>query len=82
MYSARVHITLNGGVDWIVAVQPDALKKVNGLPSGKVVTMERKTGDVQKQQVLIRPYYRRLIDNELHIFAVQVMPNEEARHGK
>lgn len=82
MYSTRVRITLDGGVDWMIQVRPDALKSVSGLPSGSVYTLERKIGDVQTQQVWIRPYYRRFINGELHIFAVQVTPKEEKHHGK
>lgn len=81
-YATRVRITLNGGVDWEIIVRPESLKAVQGLPTGGIFTLERRVGDVQKQQVLIRPYYRRFIDGELHIFAVQVMPKEGKKHGK
>lgn len=81
-FSTRVRITLRGGVQWDVVVRSEQLRAANGLPSGKVYTMERQVGDVQKQQILVRPYYRREIDGQLHIFAIQVMPNEEVRHGK
>lgn len=78
----RVRITLFGSVEWQVTVMPDALKRAEGLPSGQFYTMTRKVGDVQTEDVLIRPYYRRIINDELHIFAVQVMPKEDKRHGK
>lgn len=81
-YSTRVRITLQGGVQWDVVVRSEQLRAVDGLPSGKLVTMERKVGDIQTQQVWIRPYYRREINGQMHIFAVQVTPNEEAHHGK
>lgn len=81
-HSTRVRITLDGGVLWDVQVLSETLRKVDNLPSGKIGILERKVGDVQKQQVFIRPYYRRIINNELHIFAVQVTPKEEPRHGK
>ncbi len=81
-YSTRVRISLVGGTEWEVIVKPEALRAVQGLPSGRLVTLERKTGDVQLQQVLVRPYYRRFIDGELHIFATQVIPKKEPHHGK
>lgn len=82
MNGTRVRIILRGGVLWDITVLPENLKAVDGLPSGKLVTMERRTGDVQVEQVTIRPYYRRLIDGQLHIFAIQIKSNEEKRHGK
>lgn len=82
MNGTRVRIILRGGVLWDITVNPENLKAVDGLPSGKLVTMERRTGDVQVEQVMIRPYYRRLIDGQLHIFAIQIKSNEEKRHGK
>lgn len=82
MNGTRVRIILRGGVLWDITVLPENLKAVDGLPSGKLVTMERRTGDVQVEQVMIRPYYRRLIDGQLHIFAIQIKSNEEKRHGK
>lgn len=78
----RVRIILRGGVLWDITVRSENLKAVDGLPSGKLVTMERRTGDVQVEQVMIRPYYRRMIDGQQHIFAIQVKSNEEKRHGK
>lgn len=81
-YATRIRISMLDNSSWDITVRPEKLKQVKGLPSGTVFTLERQTGDVQKEQVLIRPYYRRFIDDELHIFAVQVKPAEEAHHGK
>ena len=81
-YGTRVRITLDGGVLWDIQVLSENLRAVDGLPSGKAYMLERKIGDVQTQHVWIRPYYRREIGGQLCIFAVQVKPNEETRHGK
>lgn len=80
--STQVKITLLDGTLWEVKVDAKALRDVKGLPSGKVVRLHRRGEDVQTREVLLRPYYRRYIDGQLHIFAIQVMPQEENRHGK
>lgn len=82
MSAIQVKITLLDGSLWEVKVHPKDMKAVNGLPSGKVVRMHRKTSELQAREVLIRPYYRRYVEEQLHIFAIQVMPHEGNRHGK
>lgn len=81
-YRTRLHIRLIHGHDWQVTINQRALKLSKGLPSGSAYTLDRAISDVQKERIIIRPYYRRFIKGELHIFSVQVMPNEEKRHGK
>lgn len=73
-YTTRIRIGLLDKGTWEITVRPEALQKVQGLPSGKVIRLERQTGDVQVQEILVKPYYRRFIGGELHIFAVQVLP--------
>ena len=80
--TVRVRIELFGGVLWDINVLSEKLHAMKGLPSGEVFHLERKVGDVQTERVLIRPYYRRVINGELHVFAVQVMAKEGKRHGK
>jgi hypothetical protein len=76
-----VRITLQGNVEWVVKITPETLRRSENLKPGTIWKMNRKVGDVQIQRIYIRPYYRRIINDELHIFAVQVTP-KEVRDGK
>jgi hypothetical protein len=73
--NTRVRINMRDNSTWEILVKPDALKNVRHLPSGQVFTLQRQVSDIQTQDVLIRPYYRRVIRSELHIFAVEVVPS-------
>lgn len=81
MSDIKVHIKLQRNTntvaimrDWEIKVKPDSLLAVNNLKSGEVFHLERNVNDLQKEKILIRPYYRRMIRGELHVFAMQVKP--------
>ncbi len=74
MSITEVRINLRSGGEWRIKVRPEALAKVDGLPSGKPVRLERRVSDVQSQQILVKPYYRRTIGDTLVIFAVEATP--------
>jgi hypothetical protein len=75
----RLKIYTRDGGEWNIQPKPEALAPLHNLPSGKLITLQRQTkGDVQIQNILIKPYYRRVIHGELVIFAVEVeAPSEQ-----
>lgn len=74
--------TLFGGGELQVRFYADRLKAADGLPSGRIFHWEMTQGGLQRERRLLRPYYRRIINGELNIFATQVMPKEEKRRGR
>lgn len=70
--NVRIKVTMLDNSKLTIDVKAETLKSLGGLPSGKVVTMRQQTGDVQYQEFLVRPYYRRIMNDTMHIFAVQV----------
>jgi len=74
--SCTIKIRLVSGGVWTITTKSKSLRSVDGLPSGKIVRLQRQTSDTQLEDVLAKPYYRRVINNELVIFAVQVVPKD------
>lgn len=57
-----------------IVTKADKLKAINGLPSGKPIALV-----YNKMRIVIKPYYRRFINGELHIFAVEI-PTEATKN--
>lgn len=72
--SARLVIYLDDGGSWLVDMTDERLEQIGGLPSGRNYRLERRIGDVQTQDIFIRPYYRRAAGDTITIFAVQTIP--------
>lgn len=76
MNTARIVIRLVDGGEWLIDISADTLEGIEGIPSGQVYRLERRTSDLQTEDVFIRPYYRRTSNNQTTIFAVQTVPKE------
>lgn len=66
---SKCHIKIDrmgAGIREIV-INDDMLVKMNGLPSGRPVCIDDGT-----DKIAFKPYYRRVIDDEMHVFAVQL----------
>lgn len=50
----------------------DSMKALKGLPSGRLAGLE-----IQGTRIVIKPYYRKLLDGNMHIYAVPVTPSGE-----
>lgn len=76
----HIHVTLVDGNAWQTTASAKNVHAAGGLPSGKLVKLGTKADD-QPRDILARPYYRKVIKGEKHIFAVQVK-SKEATDGK
>ena len=76
MNTARIIVKLYDGGDWMIDITAETLAQIDGIPSGKYYKLERRTSDLQTQDIFIRPYYRRTKENMTTIFAVQTIPEE------
>jgi len=62
-----------------ISFTSDTLKRFGGLESGKVVSVKLSGDD---GYISIKPYYRKRMGNDLHIFAVEVPSVKERLEGK
>ena len=81
-YPVRIRITMLDNSTADITVLSDKIKPLKGLPSGQVVVMENKFPGSKHSKFLFKPYYRRYIAKELHIFGVEVQPEEGNNNGQ
>lgn len=74
-YATNIHVSLrNGSID--LTVTAAKLREAGGMPSGKNILLQLPSGILKRREVIVRPYYRRFIRGELHVFASEVITKE------
>lgn len=70
-YNVKLQVKLANGGDLSADFYSDKLKPLGGLKSGKPVRLtQSEPGGYQG--IVIKPYYRKFKNGDLHIFAVEV----------